>query len=186
MKKWLVGSGVALPLALLGAWGDWPLQLRNHHLSFVPEAMEVSEILYVAEDSWGFGPGANETGIIVYPMPEAVAAGLIAEGVAYLEALPRNQRGDWHGTYDNWRDTPIRQDKHWPVIAASEPHICGAISPGIGDYTFPYDVCIPFDRDIERMVNQAIFVPGSYYAHGRAGVLILIPKARRIVYAYNG
>jgi hypothetical protein len=36
------------------------------------------------------------------------------------------------------------------------------------------------------LVNEAILNPGSYYPFGRTGLIILIPSARRIVYAYAG
>ena len=42
------------------------------------------------------------------------------------------------------------------------------------------------DQDIEQLVNDAILRPGSYYAYGRIGVIILAPASRRIVYAYRG
>jgi hypothetical protein len=42
--------------------------------------MGVWNLLYVSEESWGFGPGGNETGIIVYEMPKAVTAALEKRG----------------------------------------------------------------------------------------------------------
>jgi hypothetical protein len=39
-----------------------------------------------------------------------------------------------------------------------------------------------FIRDIEVMVNEAIFSSGAYYAFGRWGILVLIPARERIVY----
>jgi len=59
-------------------------------------------------------------------------------------------------------------------------------APGIGDYMFIYGFVVPLDAEVERMVNEAIFDTGSYYAYGRIGMVILIPQALRIVYAYNG
>jgi hypothetical protein len=184
--KWIaiIGLIIAIP------WGGCQLNLHYHRLSFVPEAMGVSHILYAAEQSWGFGPGGNETGIIVYEMPKAVAEQLEARGLAYLQSLPQQPGGDWHGRYDNWRPTPVVRDRRWPKGGTGDRvSVEGGpswISPGIGDYMFFYGFEIPLDLGVERMVNEAIFTSGGYYAYGRIGMIILIPAAQRIVYAYNG
>jgi len=56
-------------------------------LSFAPKGLGVSKILYVAEESSGFGPGGNETGVIVYELPENAATEIEKNGVAYLEKI---------------------------------------------------------------------------------------------------
>lgn len=143
--------------------------------------MNISSILYVSEEAWGFGPGANETGIIVYKMPEVVAHELETSGLAYLQALPKNPGRGWQGRYSQWRLTPVVNDGRWPSARERGDWV----SPGIGDYIFKY-VYTPLDAEVEQMVNEAIFSGGSYYAYGRIGMIILIPHTRRIVYAYNG
>ena len=67
--KWLI----VIALVIILPWAGCQLVVRSHRLSFVPEAMGVWRVLYAAEESWGFGPGGNETGIIVYAMPREVA-----------------------------------------------------------------------------------------------------------------
>jgi hypothetical protein len=181
--QWLVAIAVLIGVA----WGGYQFLVRNHRLSFVPEAMDVSHILHASEESWGFGPGGNETGITVYEMPKAVAAQLETAGLKYLENLPQQSHGHWRGRYEKWLPTPLVYDDRWPGDQVARNQIDGDwTSPGIGDYMFRYGFVIPLDRDVERMVNDAIFRPGSYYAHGRIGMIILIPAARRIVYAYRG
>jgi hypothetical protein len=49
-----------------------------------------------------------------------------------------------------------------------------------------YGYCIPFDPDIEALANRALSMPGSFYAFGRIGMLLLIPAENRIIYAYIG
>jgi hypothetical protein len=171
------------------AWAGWALVVRAHHLSFVPEAMNVSWISYVAEESWGFGPGGNETGIIVYPMPDALKDGLSDGGIAWLAAMPPNKRSGWQGRYFDWHETPFAAPDDpdglniWDGEARAES--CGH-GAGIARYMFRYGFCIPFDHGIEGMVNRALAAPGSYYAFGRIGMIVLIPAEKRIVYAYNG
>lgn len=57
---------------------------RSHHLSFVPEALNVTNVLYVSEQSWGFGPGGNETGLLAFQLPASVAQQVKAHGADYL------------------------------------------------------------------------------------------------------
>src|SRR5688572_18709901 len=150
-------------------------------LGFVPQAMGVWNVLYASEQSWGFGPGGNETGIIVYKMPEAVAAELEKDGITYLAHLAEQSNG--RGRYETWLPTPIVSDQRWPQGGRGKMEGLTWTSPGIGDYLFRYGFWIPVDKAVEQMVNDALFRPGSYYAHGRTGMIILAPAARRIVYA---
>lgn len=143
-------------------------------LGFVPQAMGVWHIVY------------NETGLIVYKMPEDVAARLEKDGLNYLEKLPAQSHGHWRGRYSDWRATPIARDQRWEWPQGQPVSHPAWTSPGIGDYLFRYGFWIPIDEDVERMVNGALFQPGSYYAYGRIGMIILVPAARRIVYAYPG
>jgi hypothetical protein len=41
------------------------------------------------------------------------------------------------------------------------------------------------DPEVEKMVNEALATPGSYYAFGAIGILILMPARERIVYVYS-
>jgi hypothetical protein len=176
-QRWLVAI-----LALIAViWAGYALLLRNHRLSFVPAAMGVSTTLYAGERSYFFGSGA---GILVYEMPKPVAAALQAEGLKYLEQLPQQSVGGWRGLYSNWLPTPVTLDQQWEWPRSQAGLHGGWTSPGIGDYLFRYGDLMPLDRDVEQMVNDSILRPGSYYAYGRIGMIILIPATQRIVYAH--
>jgi hypothetical protein len=60
------------------------------------------------------------------------------------------------------------------------PNGCPSISGLMDGYGL-----LPFDREIEVMVNEALFAPGAYYALGRWGILVLIPARERIVYVFD-
>jgi len=173
----------------------WKVQIYRHHLRFVPDAMNVWWVRYVAEESWGAGlPGGNETGIIVYDMPDQTKESLDTKGLAWVEALPQPPWPEWRGGYEEWHTTPISTaDFAWADPAKCPPkdsdryrgfypNGCPSISGYMGEYGFD----IPFDSDVEKMVNDALFSRGAYYAFGRIGILILIPAQQRIVYVYNG
>jgi len=60
VRYWIIGIVffiVAVP------FGIYQYLLYKHHLGLLPAAFEVTNVLYVSEKSWGFGPGGNETGI---------------------------------------------------------------------------------------------------------------------------
>jgi len=186
-RRWPWVVAVLLSAVVLGVVLARQSALTSHHLSFVPPAMEVSDILYVAEESWGFGPGGNETGIIVYQMPPLTRERIEREGILWLSSLEGS--GDrWRGRYTMWHQTPYSADAagdfdFWSLGEMGES--CGH-AEGIARYMFRYGFCIPFDEDIEALANEALEAPGGFYAFGRIGLLILIPEKNRIIYAYNG
>lgn len=157
------------------------------HLSVIPYGLSVSKILYVSEESWGFGPGGNETGIIIFELPSNVAQTIEKDGINYFAKLPKKSRkqGEWRGHYEKWGTTPASFNSAW-----SGPESNGEVHlnfvPRIATYLNRYGFGVPIDPALEREIDEAISKPGSFLAYGRSGVLIVIPRARKIVYAYHG
>jgi len=185
---WVVGflalfAAVAWSLAVVG----WSQLTRSYHLSVVPPEMGVSTILYVEEDAWGGGPGANETGIIVYEMPETTRERILNEGTDWLNGLSGSGKR-WRGVYRNWHSTPFDPDVNrafdiWAMSGRSG--MCGH-GGGIAGYMFKYGFCVPFDPHYESLANEALSSSGGFYAFGRIGMLLLIPSKDLVIYAYNG
>jgi hypothetical protein len=169
----------------------WKGLIYRDHLRNVPEAMNVWWVRYAWEESSGFGlPGGYHTGIFVYDMPEVVKMELRENGLAWLNTLPRNSWQGMQGSYFAWRATPVPTTYSWADPAACPPTTsdrymlaypkgCPSISGLMDGYGL-----LPFDRDVEVMVNEALFAPGAYYAPGRWGILVLIPNRERIVYVF--
>ena len=65
-------------------WKNWE---RESRLSHVPEDLSVSKILYVEEAVYGFGPGGNENGVIMYELSDEVANQVKREGINYFNKL---------------------------------------------------------------------------------------------------
>lgn len=154
---------------------------RAFHLSFVPDVLGVTSMSYVSEESAGFGPGANESGIRVYPLPESALPNT-RSGLLFFEHMPQHYndpgRG-WRGSYSNWRETPVVAEAHRWERRGSEP--LKAI-----DYLCYYGICADVDPAVLKQVDDMINSPGSYYAYGRIGMLIVSPAKRLVVYLYNG
>jgi len=186
MARWIAAI-VGLVCVALFACFKW--EERQFRLSHVPAALNVSTVLYANEQSWGLPffplPGDNETGVIVYELPPATAKKIEEAGIEYFEKLPRtsgNGNLDWRGYYDEWKRTPV-SELEW----VNDP-IDGSIfpEPTLDNFLSRYGFWIPVDPDVARLINEAVANPGSYYARGRAGTLIVIPAKRKAAYVYVG
>lgn len=185
---WIALAGVLI--AVIG----WQAFTYRHHLRHVPSELGVWQRLYVSEKAWGFGPGGNETGILVYALPADARTTIQAEGEAYLESFGPSPWGTLRGRYSDWHATPIKT----AVGTWTDPNACPKGVSDVGMLTYPrgcpsilgylgrYGFLVPVREDVEDLVNAALFSPGSYYAFGRTGLVIAIPSKDRIVFAYSG
>jgi hypothetical protein len=178
MARWIGGIAVLICIAL---FASFKLYERQFRLSHVPEGLNVSTILYANDESWGFGPGGNETGLIVYELPDSTAQEIQNSGIEYFAKLPKKARDsrDWRGRYDTWQSTPI-------LLEGSDSATNKTSSYEIANYLNRYGFGISIDSQIEQEINKAISKPGSFAAYGRTGILIVVPSIRRVVYAYRG
>ena len=180
LGAWRFGL-LALGLGLLPPVGVTQLRHR-FHMQLVPDALEARGPLYVMEDSWGFGPGGNEAGILMFALPPRVASAIERGGTGYLSALPPNadqQRRDWRGDFHDWQPTPVQPDAGWPRSPRS-----GRLE--LADYICAYGFCIDIDPAVAAAATRAVNAPGSYHARGRIGRIVVDPRARRVYYFYNG
>lgn len=172
---------VLLAALILTPIVTWKFYERQFMLEAVPQALGVRTVSYQLEESWGFGPGGNEAGIRFYPLPEDIATAIEKEGVKYLDRLPQNtdqERRRWRGRYEQWNETPIKGE-HWQINAAT-----GLLN--VTDYICAYGFCIDIPPERLRQANEIVSKPGSYYANGRIGIIVVSPKQRLVLYFYNG
>lgn len=176
--------GFALLLMVLVAM---PLFAYRHYerlwaLQVVPDALQVDRISYQLEETWGFGPGGNEAGFRVYPLPPAVAAAISQRGLAFFDEMPPNadQAGrEWRGDYEQWQATPLPLDSRWGAAPGQRQLV-------LGDYICRYGFCIDIDAQLAAQASAALAEPGSYYAYGRIGLLLVSPRQQRVYYLFNG
>ncbi|KQQ53600.1 hypothetical protein ASF84_17445 [Pseudomonas sp. Leaf127] len=185
IRRSLRRSIVFLLLVLTcGAAAWWAVEQHEKvfRLSFVPDALGVTAVTYFSEESWGFGPGGNESGIRVYPLPPTTAIRAGA-GLSFFKKLPANPPDPsrhWRGSYQNWQETPVsRTEKRWPSEGKNQPM-------KTYDYLCNYGFCTDVDPSVISEVDAIINAPGSYYAFGRIGVIIVSPSKRLVVYLFNG
>lgn len=154
---------------------------KRHHLSFVPAGLHVTTVLYTEENSAGFGPGGNESGILVYELPESSAAAVQLGGTAHLRMMQDRPRdaNDWHGLYKGWQPTPV-------LLEGSGSNAEKISSYDIEAYLDRYGFGVSLKPEFRNDINKAISEPGAFVGYGRIGILIVIPRSRKVVYIYNG
>lgn len=166
---------VAIPYAAFKHWEE------GFMLSSVPDALNVTSISYSKEESWGFGPGSNEAGIRVYPLPEQIANEISQRGLEFFDHLPPNyqQRSEWRGRYEQWLETPIRPNSQWERNEKTA-------RLDIYDYICAYGFCMDIKPTVVEEANAIINSAGSYYAYGRVGVIVVSSSKKLVLYMYNG
>ncbi len=170
-----------LAVLLAAPVAAWKYYERGFMLQAVPDALHVRSVLYTLEESWGFGPGGNEAGIRFYPLSAEIASRVQSSGVKYLNHLPPNKdqaSRDWRGRYEDWHETPIQGD-YWKIDAST-----GLLN--VIDYICAYGFCIDIPPDRLRQANEIVSKPGSFYARGRIGTIVVSPKQKLVLYFYNG
>jgi len=168
----------SLMLVMVTTWKHYEQEFA---LQAVPDALQVRSITYANDESWGFGPGGNEAGIRFYPLSDEVSSRIRRGGISYLQQLPPNKNQssrDWRGRYEQWSETPIQGD-HWKINENT-----GLLS--VIDYICAYGFCIDIPPERLRQANEIVSKPGSFYARGRIGIIVVSPKQKLVLYFYNG
>lgn len=172
--KVLLALILAIVLVSKLAWKHYELR---HALQALPAMLEVSEMSYAAEESWGIGlPGDNETGVRVFPLKAAVAQRIEDDGPCRPQSRDENvqESSAQRKQYADWQPTPM------PAQARNGE---GQLVPlRLDTYLDRYGFGIAVDPDIERRVNAIIQSPGSCYVRLRTGTLVISPHERLVIY----
>lgn len=155
-------SCLLLCIALIAA--VWVLAAPNH-LSLLPPQLGVQKVLYAETDSWGFGPGGNETGVVLYELPPHLAHKNPNSLLPELE----------------WEATPLQGHREWFEGEGASQTVAG---PLLENYLNQYGFGIPIKAELARDINQAVSAPGSWYAYTRHGVVVLMPLINRVAFVY--
>ena len=174
----LAAALLAVLLGFAGCTGIGYFWRQGH----VPHGVRAPIILYAAERNFGFGPGGNETGLIVYRMTDQSARAVAKGGTAYLIAHSLPTDRDDRASYIDWRPTPIIRDDRWSTPEPGEP---SAVS--LSAYLNRYGFEIPVKARVAAEVDRLMRSPGAYYAYGGGGSLVIVaPRTKRVVLAYAG
>ncbi|WSH63670.1 hypothetical protein U8Q05_18745 [Rhizobium ruizarguesonis] len=164
---------------------------RNYVLARVPEPLEVAEIEYRLEESWGVGfmPGDNETGFVVYRLTDDSADWARKQGSQLGKTL--------EGAKEAWRETPVddrsdetaigqwhHYDRDPDMMTVERPK---RHPPTIFEYLEKYGSTISIEQGRDHEANQSIQSSGSFYSYGEGGsVTIIDPGRGKVYFAYAG
>jgi hypothetical protein len=181
-NRWIKRSGVAVvafglvasPVAIYFSFEA--AQTR----SLVPSPLQAVKIEFEAEENWGFGPGGNETGFVVYKLKNNSTQWLRSKGKTVGASLP--------GGNEVWLPTPIvasEINEPWFVIDSAEDTISEV--PSIANYLNRYGFSISIDPQQKDELNQSLRKAGCLYSYGRGGsVTVIDPNRGRVYFAYSG
>lgn len=161
---------------------------RDSRLNLVPASLQVSKIIFGNEESWGFGPGGNETRVIVYELPIDVAEDIQRMGLDFFnQILPNAQRsGNWQGRHQKWKETPILSPAWLEQWDNSPSDRATTSSAKIENYLYRYGFGIYLEPSLSHEINSAISKSGSFFSASRTAIIIVMPEARLVAYTYSG
>ena len=159
---------------------------RRWQMGHVPVAFDISEIIYSKEESWGFGPGGNESGVVGYRLPEEIITTVRRQGLIFVSAT-NSQINDgpdnYRRIYSNWKTTPVEGSSGWKCESA-ECQLAGKISVENFLGSSGYGMSLPYH--ISKEIDQVMSAPGSYYGKGRVGTLIIAPAFGKAYFVFSG
>lgn len=139
----------------------------RHWLLRLPQQLGVEKILYTETNSWGFGPGGNETGVVLYELPSHVSDKTPSVLAPQLR----------------WEKTPLQGHREWIEGEGASRTEAG---PLLNNYLNQYGFSIPVKPEVVSEIDRSVSAPGSWYAYTRNGVILVMPLISRVAYVYAG
>lgn len=148
-----------------------------HALRALPPAVMAEAVDYARNDTYGFGPGGNETGFNVIRLADAGAVRVAEGGTVWLNAQPG---GRFSG---GWSETPVPRDDYWMGRSDIGPWPDPTVKAVLNRYGFGFDL----PPEHQTALDAALNAPGSFYAFGPGGlVAVIVPATRRAYVFYAG
>jgi hypothetical protein len=163
---------IALTAVIVAIWSNF------QHLRMLPEALRVSHVIYAREESWGFGPGGNETGVVVFELPTDVASNIERQGMEFLEHHLPAQDSRSRIPF-RWKETPAR-------VEGSGDDTNSSLNYDITQYLNRYGFGILIDAEVTRDINDALSSKGNFIDDNGRRLIIIVPKAGKVIFAYRG
>jgi hypothetical protein len=134
---------------------------KSRHLRMVPAGLAASGVIYAREESWGFGPGGNETGVIMFGLLPNVAS-----NIQQQDAI-------------RWKSTPV-------LVEGSDDYTNATLSYDINQYLNRYGSGLLIDEEVTRIINDALSSRGNFVDDNGRRLIIIMPRAAKLVIAYRG
>lgn len=168
----------AFTASIVVAWFN--LSEKSRHLRMVPTGLAVSRVVYAREESWGFGPGGNETGVIMFELPLDVAHNIQQQGITFLDQYVSAQvvvrRGSSSQVPLNWKATPVH-------VEGADDDGNSTLTYDIGKYLNRHGFGLLIDKDVARSINDALYNYGNFVDDDGHRLVIIMPKDGKLVFA---
>ena len=172
-----VGCLLVLVTVLAVPWFCWELYSYRYYQGWLPQGVDAPIVQYKKVATPGFGPGGQDTGLLVMHMTDQSANLLEREGLVFLQNSRSSRANDYYG----WAGTPVV-----PMWSGHGEHSCGR-EPGIAAYVDYGDFRCHLKASVVAEINRIISSPGAYYARGSGSrVIIVAPQHRKVIIAFNG
>lgn len=152
---------------------------RLYALRALPPAVGAEAVDYARNETYGFGPGGNETGFNVIRLSDDGADRVATGGLAWLNAQPGGR------ITSDWQPTPVPSDDFWMgrTDSAAGRYPTPTVQAVLDRYGFGFDV----PEVHQTALDAALNAPGSLYAFGPGGlVAVVVPATRRAYVFYAG
>ena len=169
-------------LVILTMWAGYSLLSARFYRGHMPDGAGIGRVLYKQVRVFGFGPGGNETGLVVFGMDARAARQLKADPDAFFQSLPESGAGRCR-RFRHWSETPyVPDDRSGEASAFADPG-----SPAtIEEITNRYGFGIRLNTKYSRMLNESLAAPGSYIGYSRCGRAVLMPDRGAAAYIIVG
>lgn len=171
LRALLPAAGIII---LLG-WASFALFSAHFYRNQMPEHVGIGRVVYNNVKTFGFGPGGNETGLIIFTMSDRAAKALETDPERFLASasVPRAERC---GSFGEWAITPYtpERDSGAAVVPA---RLDGPAT--IEEILNRYGFGIRLPPAHSHMLNEALAKRGSYLAESKCGRVFLMPAERR-------
>jgi len=155
----------------------------SRHRSMTPPCLGVLKVVYSKEETWGFGPGGNETGIVIFELPHDIANDIEQQGLRFLNQCASTrvvaESSRKARTLYTWRATPV-------LVEATGSDMNKVLTQNITEYLNKYGFQIVLERKFEKNIDNALSSPGNWVDDNGSRLIIIMPKASKLVFAYRG
>lgn len=155
----------------------------SRHRSMTPPCLGVLKVIYSKEETWGIGPGSNQTGIVVFELPGDIANDIDQRGRGFFDqcALARTVAASGRKTRTSytWQATPV-------LVEATGADMNNVLTHNIGEYLDKYGFGIAIDRQVEQDIDNALTSQDNWVQDAGSRLIIVMPKASKLVFAYRG
>ena len=152
---------------------------RQIAMEALPSSLDPESVEYARNEAWGFGPGGNETGFNVVILSEEGVQRVSQGGIKWLNAQPGGR------VRPEWAETPVPRDDLWLGIENSGSGVSD--NPTVVAILYRYGFGFDPPQDHREAIDTALNTPGSYYAYGGGGlVVVVVPQTHRAYVFYAG